>query len=168
MRNRCLTIDRSQPNYEIIPQSLDQVYLHTIFSTKDRYPFFQTFELQHDLHAYIAKTANNLKCRAIKIGGVSDHVHLLTKLPRTVTIAEIVKETKRVSSLLLHGRSDEWKQFHWQSGYRVFSVSASNVEQVKKYISNQEEHHKEVTFKEEYRDFLNRHNVEYDEKYVWD
>ena len=151
-----------------MPQSLDQVYLHTIFSTKDRYPFFQTPDLQKELHAYLASVSSNLKCPAIKIGGVADHVHLLTRLPRTVTIADFVKETKRVSSLWLHDRGNEWSGFHWQAGYGVFSVSASMVQQVEKYIINQPEHHRKQTFQEEYREFLQRHQVEFDERYVWD
>ena len=96
-----------------MPQSLDQVYLHTIFSTKDRYPFFQAPELRQELHAYLASVSNSLKCPAIKIGGVADHVHLLTRLPRTVTIADFVKEAKRVSSQWLHERGNEWDKFHW-------------------------------------------------------
>ncbi|MDF1814572.1 MAG: IS200/IS605 family transposase [Verrucomicrobiales bacterium] len=151
-----------------MPQSLDQVYLHTIFSTKDRYPFFDTPELQRELHAYLAGVSNQLKCPAIKIGGVSDHVHLLTRLPRTITIADFVKETKRFSSLWLHERSREWSVFHWQAGYGVFSVSASNVEQVEKYISGQNEHHRTQSFQDEYREFLRRHEVDFDERYVWD
>lgn len=151
-----------------MPQSLDQVYLHTIFSTKDRYAFFQAPELQNQLHAHLASVSNNLNCHAIKIGGVADHVHLLTRLPRTVTIADFVKETKRVSSLWLRDRGSEWNMFHWQAGYGVFSVSASKVPQVEKYIADQPEHHRDQTFQEEYRGFLRRHQVEYDERYVWD
>ena len=151
-----------------MPQSLDQVYLHTIFSTKDRYPFFQTPEHQKELHAYLASVCKNLKCPAVRIGGVTDHVHLLTRLPRTVTIADFVKETKRVSSLWLHDRGKDWNKFHWQAGYGVFSVSASNVPQVENYITNQSEHHRRQTFQEEYREFLQRHQVEFDERYVWD
>jgi putative transposase len=151
-----------------MPQSLDQVYLHTIFSTKDRYPFFQTPEIQKELHAYLASVSNNLKCPAIKIGGVADHVHLLTRLPRTVTIADFVKEVKRVTSRWLHERGNEWDKFSWQVGYGVFSVSASKVPQVEKYIVNQAEHHRTQTFQEEYREFLQRHEVEFDEQYVWD
>ena len=151
-----------------MPQSLDQVYIHTIFSTKDRYPFFQTPDLQRDLHAYMASVTGKLKCPAIQIGGVADHVHLLTRLPRTITIAEFVKETKRVSSLWLHERGDEWKAFHWQAGYGVFSVSASRVAIVQKYIAGQAEHHRKQTFQDEYREFLQKHGVEFDERYVWD
>lgn len=151
-----------------MPQSLDQVYLHTIFSTKDRYPFFKNPELQRDLHAYLASVSNELKCNAIKVGGVADHVHLLTRLPRTITIADFVKETKRVSSLWLRERGGAWSAFHWQAGYGVFSVSASNVPQVEIYIAGQTEHHRAVTFQDEYREFLNRHGVEFDERYVWD
>ncbi len=91
-----------------MPQSLDLVYLHTIFSTKSHHPYFQTPEQQRELHAYLASVSNNLSCPAIKVGGVADHVHLLTRLPRTLAIADFVKETKRVSSRWLHERGKEW------------------------------------------------------------
>ena len=151
-----------------MPQSLDLVYLHTIFSTKNHHPYFQTPDQQREVHAYLASVSNNLKCPAVKIGGVADHVHMLTRLPRTLAIADFVKETKRVSSQWLHERGKEWSEFRWQAGYGVFSVSASNVPQVERYIINQPEHHRTQTFQDEYREFLRRHGVEFDERYVWD
>jgi putative transposase len=151
-----------------MPQSLDQVYLHTIFSTKDLFPFFQTPESQRDLHAYLAAVCNQLDCKALRIGGVSDHVHLLTRLPRTVAIADFVKESKRVSSLWVQQRDEVWKKFSWQAGYGVFSVSASKVPEVENYISHQSEHHRKRSFQDEYREFLSRHGVDFDERYVWD
>ena len=113
-----------------MPQSLAQVYLHTIFSTKDRIPAFADSNLLNELHAYLAGICNRLECPAVKVGGVTDHVHLLTKLPRTLTIAEFVKETKRVSSVWLQDHGEIWKKFQWQAGYGTFSVSVSNVPQV--------------------------------------
>lgn len=151
-----------------MPQSLDQVYIHTIFSTKDRFAFYRSPELQRKVHAYLATVTGKMNCTALKVGGVSDHVHLLTRLPRTTTIADFVKETKRVSCLWLQERGDEWSQFHWQSGYGVFSVSQSQVEKVTRYIAEQPDHHRNQTFQDEYREFLQRHEVEYDERYVWD
>jgi len=151
-----------------MPQSLDQVYLHTIFSTKDRFPFFQTLEIQRDVHAYLASVCQQLDCKAMRFGGVAVHVHLLTRLPRTVTIADFVKETKRVSSRWLHERDEPWKKFGWQAGYGVFSVSASKVGEVQRYISHQPEHHRKQTFQDEYQEFLVRHGVDFDERYVWD
>tara|TARA_R110002096_G_scaffold105923_1_gene233038 strand:- start:6424 stop:6879 length:456 start_codon:yes stop_codon:yes gene_type:complete len=151
-----------------MPQSLAKVYLHTIFSTRDRFPFFASAEHQREVAAYLASVTANLDCPAIKIGGVADHVHLLTELQRTISIAEFVKETKRVSSLWLKDRGDEWSQFHWQSGYGVFSVSESNVPRVKQYVANQAEQHRNQSFQDEFRAFLEKHGVEYDERYVWD
>lgn len=151
-----------------MPQSLDKVYLHTIFSTKDRFPFFSTPDLQREIHAYLASVVAKLGCHAIKVGGVADHVHLLTEFGRTITIAEFVKETKRVSNLWLKERGPEWEKFHWQSGYGVFSVSQSNVPQVEQYIVGQADHHRTQTFQDEYRAFLEKHEIEYDERYVWD
>ena len=149
-------------------QSLDQVFIHSIFSTKDRFPFFQTPEILRETHAYLATVAGNLNCPAIKIGGVSDHVHMLTRLPRTLTIADFLKETKRVSGNWLRDRGGEWKKFYWQGGYGVFSVSVSKLERVEKYITNQAEHHRTKSFREEYLEFLQKHQVEYDERFLWD
>ena len=151
-----------------MPQSLDQVYLHTVFSTKDRFAFFRTPQLQRELHAHLATVAGKLNCTALKVGGVADHVHLLTRLPRTLAIAEFVKETKRVSCIRLQERGDEWTRFRWQVGYGVFSVSHSQVEKVTQYIAEQPEHHRNQTFEDEYRGLLKRHQVDYDERYVWD
>ena len=109
-----------------------------------------------------------MECTPLCIGGVADHVHLLTMFPRTITIADFVKETKRVSSIWVHEGEAGSDSFHWQSGYGVFSVSQSQVDTVRRYIECQEEHHRRVSFQEEYREFLKRHNVAFDERYVWD
>ncbi len=99
---------------------------------------------------------------------MDDHVHILAHHARTITQADWVKELKRVSSLWIKQRDPSLRDFAWQSGYGIFSVSASNLEAVKHYIANQEEHHRKTTFQDEYRAFLKRHAIPWDEKYVWD
>lgn len=151
-----------------MPQSLSQIYRHTIFSTKNRFPFFSTPALQSELHAYLAGIIKSLDCIAIQIGGVADHVHLLTTLSRTITAADLVKETKRVSTIWLKTLGPEWSNFHWQSGYATFSVSKSQLDTLTSYIQSQATHHRTTTFQDEFRTFLNNHEIPYDEKYVWD
>jgi REP element-mobilizing transposase RayT len=108
------------------------------------------------------------ECAVIQIGGFEDHLHLLIGLPRTKSIAQIVDVLKSTSSKWIKGKDAAFNQFHWQSGYGAFSVSESNVDAVVKYILNQHEHHRKTTFQEEYRQFLDRHNIKYDERYMWD
>ncbi|MCX6873424.1 MAG: IS200/IS605 family transposase [Verrucomicrobia bacterium] len=149
-------------------QSLSAVYLHLVFSTKDRHPFLRDPALRAETHAYLGGISKQLDCVPIIIGGVDDHVHILAHHARTITQADWVKELKRVSSLWIKQRDPSLRDFAWQSGYGIFSVSASNLETVERYIANQEEHHRKTTFQDEYRAFLKRHSIPWDEKYVWD
>jgi len=157
-----------------MPQSLSRVYLHCIFSTKDRHPFLNSAELLAETHAFIGGIAKSLGSEPIRVGGVADHVHALVTLPRTLCIADLVKEMKRVSTNHLKetgtvsGAGVRLGDFGWQSGYGAFSVSESNVPAVVAYIAGQEEHHRKVTFQDEYRNFLKRHGIAWDERYVWD
>jgi REP element-mobilizing transposase RayT len=105
------------------------------------------------------------------VGGVADHVHILMRLARTITLADWVKEMKRASTVWLIDQAQRdpmLAKFHWQSGYGVFSVSESKTDDVRAYIANQEEHHAKHTFQDEYRRFLQAHHIEWDERYVWD
>ena len=151
-----------------MPQSLSRVVLHTVFSTKDRFPFFQNAPFRADVDAYLGGCAKSLDCLPIQIGGVADHVHLLTTLPRTLCIADFVKEVKRVSTNWIQERGALWTKFHWQAGYATFSVSESNVPKAIHYIEAQEEHHRLTTFQDEYRALLTKHGQKWDETYVWD
>lgn len=109
-----------------------------------------------------------MKCPSLIVGTVDDHAHILCSLHRTTTIAQLVEEVKTSSSSRIKEEASALKGFHWQNGYGAFSVSPSNIEQVKTYIAGQEEHHRKRTFQEEYRLMLERHGIEYDERYVWD
>jgi REP element-mobilizing transposase RayT len=149
-------------------QSLAQVYLHLVFSTKLRRAWLQNKDLRTEMHNYLGGTCRNLESPSLIVGGVEDHVHILCRLSRTITIAELIRELKRESSKWLKTKSVEFADFHWQDGYGAFSISPGHVEPVRTYIANQEEHHKKVSFQDEFRRLLRIYGVEYDERYVWD
>ena len=151
-----------------MPQSLSVVYIHLVYSTKNRQPFLRDPETRADLHSFLGGTSKKLDCAPIIVGGVEDHVHLLCRFGRSITQADWVKELKRVSNLWLKDQDDKYRDFEWQKGYADFSVSQSNLEQVKQYIANQEAHHRKMSFQDEVRELLRRHQQEWDEKYFWD
>lgn len=150
-----------------MPQSLAKNTVHLIFSTKERKPSLSE-EIRPDLHAYMATIFKNLESPAIIINSMPDHIHILFLLHRTKTLSEVVGEVKRASSKWLKTQSTNLEYFSWQAGYGAFSVSESNIIAVKKYITNQQEHHQKTSFQEEVRAFLDKHGVEYDESYLWD
>ena len=150
-----------------MPQSLARIYLHLIFSTKDRAPVIND-KIRDALHAYMATVVKNLGCHANLINSVKDHVHLLFELGRTVAVSEVVENVKKSSSKWIKTQPTGAADFAWQNGYGVFSVSHSNLESVRDYIASQREHHRKRTFQEELRTLLEKHGVEYDERYIWD
>ena len=149
-------------------QSLARLWTHLIFSTKNRFPFLSEKTLRTDMQAFLAKMLREQDCETLIVNGVEDHVHALFALSRTHSIASVVKEIKRTSSGFAKELSATMVKFHWQRGYGAFSVSQSNLEEVVRYIENQEEHHKRVSFQDEYRAFLKAYGIQYDERYVWD
>ena len=149
-------------------QSLAKILLHTVFSTKERHPFLRDNPLREELHRYLGGILTNLDCQPLIIGGVEDHVHLLFTHPRTATVADVVKELKRSSSGWLKAKAAELSDFAWQSGYGVFSIGQSQVDAVRFYIAGQEEHHRKVSFQDEFRRLLGRYDIAFDERYVWD
>jgi REP element-mobilizing transposase RayT len=150
-----------------MPQSLSQLYVHLVFSTKHREPLLSS-PVRERLHAYLATVLKNQDSPALKVGGTSDHVHALFRLSKNWSLAKIVEEIKTSSSKWLKTQGRALANFHWQSGYGGFSVSPAELEQVVDYITRQEEHHRVMSFQEEYRKFLKSHGIEYDEDYVWD
>lgn len=148
-----------------MPQSLSKVYLHIIFSTKKRNKFIPE-EIRPSLQAYMVEVSSNLKLFVHEIYANPDHVHLLCELPRTMTISDLVLKIKTSSSNWM--KSQGIGNFEWQKGYGVFSASQSKIDVLKKYIQNQHEHHKNVSFEDEFRMFLKEYQVEFDERYVWD
>ena len=151
-----------------MPQSLSAVYIHLVFSTKDRRPFLRDKPTRDALHSYLGGVSKQLDCPPLLVGGVEGHIHLLARFGRTITQAEWVKELKRVSNLWLKERGRDYTDFEWQGGYADFSVSQSNLEPVKQYIAGQEQHHRKIGFQDELRALLRKHEIEWDEKYVWD
>ena len=149
-------------------QSLARLWTHLIFSTKHRFPFLKDKRLRTETNAFLAKMLRKQDCETLIVNGVEDHVHSLFALSRTHSIATVVKEIKRTSSGFAKELSPTLAKFHWQNGYGAFSVSQSNLDEVIRYIENQEEHHKRVTFQDEYRAFLRAYGIDYDERYVWD
>jgi putative transposase len=151
-----------------MPQALSVVYLHLVFSTKERRPWLRDQAEREAAHAFLGSVSKELDCAPILVGGVEDHVHILARFGRTRSQADWAKELKRVSNLWLKNRGGDFKDFEWQGGYAVFSVSVSNLDAVKAYIARQEEHHKKVGFQDELRALLRKHGQEWDERYLWD
>ncbi len=120
------------------------------------------------MHNYLGGACNNLQCPVLRVGGVADHVHVLCRLGRTISVADLVKELKRESSKWVKTKAPSLADFHWQNGYGAFSISPGHVEPVRVYIAKQEEHHRIVTFQDEYRNLLRKYGLEWDERYVWD
>ena len=149
-----------------MPQSLSKVLVHLIFSTKQREPLIPP-EIRPRLHAYIDGILDNLKSPSLHTGGVADHVHSLFALGRTISQAELVEEVKKSSSKWMKADGGV-PGFSWQAGYGAFSIGESQAATVIRYIQNQEEHHRKVSFQDELRKFLERYKVVYDERYVWD
>jgi REP element-mobilizing transposase RayT len=148
-------------------QSLARVYLHAIFSTKNREPVLDAV-WRDELFHVLGGTANNLGCQSLIVGGTADHAHMLFLLGHTITLADAIGKIKSTSSLWVNQRHPELSPFHWQSGYGVFSVSQSSVEAVRNYIRDQESHHARQSYQDELREWLRRYHVEWDERYVWD
>jgi len=150
-------------------QSVARVVLHLVFSTKHRKPWLKSVELREELYAYMATILrDNVDSPAIIIGGIEDHIHILCLLSRKFAIMKLIEEAKTETSKWLKKQSPELSNFSWQGGYGAFSVSESNISQVKKYIANQEQHHKRMTFQDEFRELCKRHGIELNERFAWD
>lgn len=149
-------------------QSLSQVYLHLVFSTKDRFPYLKSAEIRSELYSYLAKTLQDRQCFPKKIGGTSDHVHLLFNLCSTDPFSKIIGDLKRYSSKWIKTKGSDYQKFSWQRGYGVFSVSQSELVRVQTYIENQLSHHKRMNFRDEFLELVKRHKIKFDERYLWD
>jgi REP element-mobilizing transposase RayT len=148
-------------------QSLAKIYIHAIFSTKNREPVLAD-EWRDELLHVLGGSANNTGCQSLIVGGVADHVHMLFQLARTITIADAMKSVKSSSSAWVNQTQGLPGPFHWQGGYAAFSVSQSQVETVREYIRKQPEHHAQKSFQDELREWLRRYGIEWDERFVWD
>ncbi len=148
-------------------QSLSIIFVHLVFSTKHREPLLLQ-PLRDQTHAYLATVLKNQGSPAIQIGGTSDHVHILLRLSKNHSLAAVVEKMKTSSSRWIKTQGDALGGFHWQNGYGGFSVSHRELDEVVRYIRQQEMHHRAISFQDEYRSFLASYGVEYDERYVWD
>jgi putative transposase len=157
--------DRGRGGILAMPSTHTSLHIHVVFSTKNRHPLIAS-EWQSDLHAFLGGVLKRLDAFPQEIGGVADHVHLLMGIKPVHAIADLVREAKRVSSEWIkeaHGV----RTFGWQEGYGAFSVSKSAVSSVRTYIQEQEKHHQRRTFQEEYLEFLKKHGIDFDERYLW-
>jgi REP element-mobilizing transposase RayT len=150
-----------------VPQSLASVYLHIVFSTKNREPFI-TPELAPRLYPYLGGIALGNDTRLLDVGGMPDHVHLLLSFGREVTIADTVKALKGSSSRWVNDTFQTGPAFGWQAGYGAFSVGYPELGTVTTYIANQAVHHRATTFQDEFRALLTLHGKTWNEKFVWD
>jgi|WetSurMetagenome_2_1015567.scaffolds.fasta_scaffold11983_4 putative transposase len=149
-------------------QSLAKIYIHIVFSTKRRYPFLYGPELRERMHAYVGGILRALDSPALRVGGMSDHMHILMQLSKNRAVADVVGELKRNSSKWVKEVVPEMMKFAWQNGYAAFSVSESGVEGVRDYIQGQEAHHHAISYQDEVRSLLREFHMDYDEEYLWD
>jgi putative transposase len=148
-------------------QSLSQVLLHVVFSTKHRQPLLAE-DIQPQLHAYLAGACRALGSQAYRVGGTDNHVHIACSLPRTLTISKLMEEIKKSSSIWIKDKDENCRNFLWQAGYGAFSLGQSQLPRLLQYIDNQHEHHRKQSFEEELIELLQRYQVDYDERYLWD
>ena len=150
-----------------MPQSLAKILVHLVFSTKNREPIL-TESVREPLCAYASAVLRDLDSHVVAINAWHDHVHILFALSKNHSLSQVVMEVKRATSKWIKTQGKAFAKFHWQSGYGAFSIGQSGVEEVKTYIANQAEHHRVKSFEEEFRSFLKRYQVEFDERYIWD
>lgn len=150
-----------------MPQSLTKNYLHITFSTKYREHSLKKEDLP-ELFSYMSGILSNIDCTPIAVGGVTDHVHILCILSKTMSLSKMMELLKANSSKWIKTIGNNYVNFRWQDGYGAFSVSQSKVEVVRKYIQNQEQHHQQKSFQEELLTFLEEYQIKYNEQYLWD
>ena len=148
-----------------MPQSLSNILIHVVFSTKTRQPVI-TPNISQELWKYLGATCSAQGCPPKRVGGTADHVHILCGLSRTIQVSALAEEVKTTSSKWM--KAQGIADFAWQSGYGAFSIGQSQCDDAIAYIDRQADHHRRQTFQEEYREFLKKYQVEFDERYVWD
>ena len=148
-----------------MPHTFTNLLVHVIFSTKDRLPVL-TDETRPEIHAYLGGIVRELGGMALCVNGTADHVHMLIRQSATVSIADYLRVTKTNSSRW--AREHFGRRFAWQTGYGAFSVSASSQRAVERYIQSQEQHHRKMTFQEEFITFLRKQGLAYDERFIWE
>ncbi|GMV91489.1 MAG: hypothetical protein AMXMBFR82_12670 [Candidatus Hydrogenedentota bacterium] len=150
-----------------MPQSFTCLLYHLVFSTKDRRRWLAN-DIRERLYPYVSGILRTQNGVALSIGGMEDHIHILARIHQTVAVADLLREVKAGSSKWVHDTFPELRDFAWQGGYGAFTVSASQVNRVKTYFETQEAHHRKEDFKTEFLRLLKAHDIEYDERYIWD
>jgi putative transposase len=148
-------------------QSLVQNYIHIVFSTKYRLPLIDD-AIEKELYAYLGGMCHKMDSIPLKVGGYTDHIHILCKLSKKIALMKLLEEVKSHSSKWIKTKGDTYTDFYWQDGYGAFSVNPKGVDRVIRYITNQKQHHAKKSFQDEYRKILKEYQVEYDERWVWD
>ncbi|QIY90467.1 IS200/IS605 family transposase [Chryseobacterium gallinarum] len=150
-----------------MPQSLVKNYIHIVFSTKYRNDFIDE-KIEKELYSYIAVLCKDFESTALQIGGTDNHIHILCRLSQKIALMKLIQEIKAHSSKWIKTKDEKYENFFWQNGYGAFSVGEKDIYTVKNYIKNQRQHHQTQNFKNEMIEILEKHNMEYDEKYLWD
>ena len=150
-----------------MPQALAAIYVHLVFSTKNREPSIYP-EIEDELRAYLGGIVRELDSPMLCANGTWDHIHILFRLGRKIALADLVEEIKKRSSKWIKTKGQEYREFYWQNGYGAFSIGQSGVDDPKRYIACQKEHHRHKSFQDEFRAFLVKYQIEFDEQYVWD
>lgn len=148
-------------------QTLVKLYIHVIFSTKNRADLILP-EIEKELFAYIGGIANNNNSKLLAANGTANHIHLLVSMSKNIELSDLIGDIKRDSSKWIKTKGNKYQNFKWQDGYGAFSVGYTQIDDVKRYIDNQKQHHAKISFEDEFRYFLKKYDVEYDERYVWD
>jgi REP element-mobilizing transposase RayT len=148
------------------PGVFTQMYVQLVFAVANKQALLRQ-DFRKDVFKYISGIIKNKKCKSIIVNGVLDHVHILFGLHHTMSVSEIARDVKRSSSIFIRENKFTPFKFAWQEGYGAFTYSRSQIENVYKYIENQENHHKKKTFKQEYIEFLEKYEIEYDEKFLF-
>lgn len=149
-----------------MPQSYVSLHHHLVFSAKDRRPQIDA-EIEDRLYAYIGGIVSNERGKLLSAGGMPDHIHLLVSIHQTTSIADLLRVLKANSSKWVHETFASHGAFAWQDGYGAFAVSYSQIEIVRRYLAGQKEHHKRMTFEEEFVALLKRHKIAFDERWIW-
>jgi REP element-mobilizing transposase RayT len=144
-----------------------KLYYHLVFSTKNRHPFIAG-HTEEQLHKYVAEIINGIGGTSIEINGMADHVHILTVLPPKIAVSDALRDIKANSSKWVHENWPALYKFSWQDGFSAFTVSKSQVEVVRQYIRDQKQHHSQSNYEMELVGLLDKHEIEYDERYIWD
>ena len=148
-------------------QTLVKIYVHIVFSTKSRGELILS-EIERELFAYIGGVVRKHQSVLLAANGTSNHIHLLISLSKNIALSDLLRELKKASSYWIKTKDAKFKSFQWQAGFGAFSIGQSQVETVKQYIAKQKEHHKTELFEDEYRKFLQKYEIDFDEKYFLD